>query len=365
MELIANCWLKRIFGVIMSNRILITGLGLGADLLNGPHARNMDISLLLRKPQVLLWADKIIATEDAYKYVGQISSKKEKNLEDIVNEAVFNSCEKNNLFEKVNIDAEIDQKNLLEIEERVEKDLHKIKKSPILKINESELPGGIKIGDNDYCFPKVFSFYRSVYFAKKWNSQIVASQDFANYFSAANRQHTAATNSVSGINAFAQILSWKLPEFPLSCAGIGEKCQTCQHFSKSIVKNKQCLSKFIDDYIKLRNYDEIFQIRDIVSRILNDFEYGFLDEEDIVEKYREEEKRIRLRNIKIFKYADNLSNILFGASIFIPAISAMIPQLSVDAAAAAAVAATSSKIIDKAKEKYRKKTNWVCFKLDK
>lgn len=349
----------------MERNILITGLGLGTDLLEGSKSQNIDFDTLVLKPQVLLWADKVIITSEATRYVNYCAEKKGKNLHHRLTEKVYACLDKNNMLDEKKFDIDEDKNNITKIEQKISIDLDTIKKSSILKTETSELPGGVKLGNYDYCFPRIFSFYRSAYFADKWNATIIADEEFTNYFLAANNRYMSKVKTdVATHQALTTILSWKLPPFHLKCLGVENKCSSCKHKDVSISTNIDKLDKLLNEYLKYRNFDEIYQIREVVNGILYDYEYGFLTVDEIVDKYKEAELSIKAKNAKIFKYADKISNFLFGASIAVPILGQIIPTIGAycDPITTGAMSGTASKFVDKIKDAHRKKTNWVSFK---
>ncbi len=353
----------------MSYNILLTGVGLGAKFFQKEVPSNMDFFTLVANPQILLWANKIILSPEAVNYISYIENLKEKNEFHIIIEKIYEVCDKTNLFEFKNYDNENDTKNLKIIRKRVGNEIEQIKKSEILDLQRSELPGGVKIGCTDYCLPKILSFHTSIYFANKWGAQIIANREFTNYFRASNNKYLSNINrNHHEIKALDKILSWKLPKLPFSCFGNKDKCKYCKHYESSLISKHKEFDQFLYSYLNFRGFDEILQIRNIVTEITQDIEYEDISVKEIIAKYKEKEINVRKANAKLVKYTNATSNVLFGASLCIPVLANIIPQIqSLDSAVIANTAlgaATMAGVVDRIKEKIKIRKNWVYFKID-
>ena len=216
----------------MKNNVILTGTGLYSEVFNpGYQLVNFDFSSILNNLSSLLWADKVILTTTAKLYFQRNLSSSNSKMERIQNwleMTTFDVCNKHNVFEYREIPV-MEGTFLEEIEKNVENQIKLISKSEILKVQKSNLPGGVKVGQHNYCLPRILSFYSALLLAKTWDAQILATQDFHNYFHAAGSCFLEDIRTQRAqYDAFSDIIACKIPSFSAQIR-VGEKdCWSCE-----------------------------------------------------------------------------------------------------------------------------------------
>jgi len=352
------------------NRLLVTGHAMGGREHSGCNTCNYDCSWLFEHPSTLLWADKIIITP----YMDNTIENEKFPFDDIPVaksiKKVFDVARQFDLIEVKNPSKIITAKVGKKLSEEVDTDrsvLEKLFPKTVRIGDDKKVPGQIFIENEEYCHPHIWSIYASLVLAKKWGAQCLFSERVINYCRY-KFGSSFVTNPNIGYptNPFNTIFNSCLPEpalFPKYMFGNirSSQCSTCK-------LEKQCSNKYLDKlerniskYLELRDYDEVDQIKQVISKIIKrlESEKEYVNDENIVEEFKNEERIISKRVHSTFPKIKRWTNMTLIVSLPVTLVSALtgLPMVSLAGASIAGVSEAVNKYAEYLGSKYR----WIGF----
>lgn len=346
------------------NKVLITGLGVGNDF-GVCEKCNLDFSCILENPSTLIWADKIIITQNAWNANKKILKEGKVHKIDKALDLILDIMSEHDLIEIVNPKTIFDE----EIKEIIFSQVDKDTESMLSKFDKNIKKGeGVSdeliIDDEMYCGPYVASLYSSIKLAEVIGTNCLFSKrdyTFLKYKYGIFHDSVIKGDKIDTMNEIFtlylpnQIL---LPEYAITS---DEQCDTCSKSSNckdSYLKNVEINTKKL---MQWRNYDEIARAKEELGKIIDNKYY--LGEpvipEEIKMEFATKQYKINKNIKKVFpaiKRWTNLTTVVATPLSIYSAVTGNMPATAVS---------TSLLGISKATEEYMKyyenKNNWVGF----
>lgn len=329
------------------------------------RACNYDLDWLIRYPSILLWVDKILLTPQIRHTIASANYPDKPVLAECI-KLIFDVIEDQGLLEIIDA-QEVMPTGLSEhISQQVEKDrllLSQQFPNSVRLGEEERVPGQIFVDGQEYCTTHVWSIYAGLVLARVLDARCLFSDRVLNYckfkFGISQLPREAKQDKMA---AFQEIFQAYLPEQAIFPTYVFEKrCSSCVH-------EDQCSKAFLSEleqnlraYMKWRDYDELHQIRAIITRIAESREkYArVLDPATIVSEFREEERKALKRVRSLFPKVQRWTNMTTIISIPVAVIGASTGSALVTVAGAgtAGLATIAGKFVDILSSRYK----WVGF----
>lgn len=360
----------------MENQVLVTGLWMGSEDLQDEYclACNYEYSWLFDNPSTLIWSDKIIITpyiqntieEERYPETDSACSK--------IIKKTFEVMEQYDLVDIKKPGRILTKNKLDQIFEEATRDrmlLEKLYPQQIRVEKDSKVPGEIFVNGQHYCRPHIGSIYASLILAKEWDARCLFSDNVFNYckykfgLSLLNESNIGYEPS-----PFKTIMNSFLPEIDLFPAYVfnSENPKMCETCSEKSMCNNTYLGEYENNlikYLELRDYDEIIQIKNLISDIIYRLESQKDDigHQDIINEFNKEERIITKRIRQTFPKINRWSNIALLISLPITFVGAstglpMVTTFGLGIAGASKIMTESVKYLE---NKYK----WVGFRSKK
>ena len=344
-------------------KVLITGLGIGKEL-GVCDACTMNFSWLASNPSTLLWADRICIPKNLYELYTKnpYEDKREVAVSYILNELYTHQ-----LLELV----EIPQRSSAisdTIERQVESDfmdmIRLFPESVKILDKEENNQHNIQIGNEEYCAPYIKSIYACRYLANSLQASCLFDEtdyEFLKYKEgiafrkAPDRQYIGVLSEL-----FAGMLPRVnvLPEYALTRP---EQCDTCAKHVDCQKTYEEDVRKAICSFLKWREYDELYELREEIDKIL--LEQALIGKDislkdakrALEERQRKINTNIQRRFPKIKRWT-KLVTILSTPATIVSAAGGNIPAAIVSASMTGA-----AQVTEKILELYESKSKWVGF----
>lgn len=346
------------------NNILITGLPLSDP--EPEHAPcNITYANLFLHPSYVLWADKILIPKPVWSVLARNNYGRGKD-EGILKLII-------DMLVDAGVATIIDTSNILtdevwdQIDSQIEKDISILKmiysQNGIKESSEMVL----KVNSFEYCFPRLRYIYASLFVSNQTHSQCVFDADAISFCNSkfGISQGNPVLKGKMQTDGFCDVFSAILPDEQWAPANlIISDCRTCAHMED------ECFDKFLFNteadlkrYLEWRDYDEIHQIKEVLSRIIKkrDISDGLLIPIEIKKEFEQEkEKHSRILH-KRFPTAKKWSRYLTLLSAPAALFSLTTGNTVVGAVSEsiAALGVVTSFAIDQ----YEAKHNWINFTL--
>jgi len=359
----------------MDKKVLVTGFWMGpkAESEDDCTICNYDCSWLFENPSTLIWSDKILITPHIMETIElELYPEKESVLAKIIRKT-FELARDYNLIEVKDSSGVLTDEMLEALGGEVERDraiLARLYPNHVRLGDQKKVPGQIFLDGEEYCTPRIGGIYSSLILAREWDARCLFSPDSLHYCKFKFGTSLIDDHCIGyPPNAFDTIFDSFLPEhklFPKYVlqhfdANLCKACKTCEHEAKC---NREYLKEFegnLSKYLELRDYDEINQIKalisDIILRLKLDEER--VDHDSIVREFREEERKITKRIRSTFPKIDRWSNLALIASIpvAVVGIATELPALTATAASVAGLSKITEGYVKHLKSKYK----WIGF----
>lgn len=343
-------------------KVLITGMGIGKEL-GVCDACNLNLSWLVSSPGTLLWADKICIPKSQY----DLHTKHPHSKTDVALSIVLSELYNHKLLDLVEIPHDTAAIQDL-INSNVESDFKNMMKffPESVKILDKEKNdhNNIQVGSKEYCRPYINSIYASRYLADTLHASCLFSEsdyEFLKfkegiaYQKAPERQYIGVLSELfAGMLPQASVL----PEYALTRP---EKCDTCAKHVDCQKTYEEDARKAICSYLKWREYDELYELRNEIDKIL--LEQVLIGKDiSLKEAKRALEERQRKINTNIqrrfpkIKRWTKLATILSTPAMIVAAAGGNIPAAIVSASMTGA-----AQVTEKMLELYESKSKWVGF----
>ena len=347
------------------NKVLITGLGVGKAL-DLCYECNLNFSWLVDNPSTLLWADKILLPRECFDFVKTTN----KRLDAII-DITLETLDKKNLLEKLPNNIKYTDEEQLRIYAQFLRDRELLLKyfPKTIKEGEDDEHKEFFIEDYHYCAPYIASLYGAMELANKNKAQCLFNKNDAMYLKYLNGIKSNNQEPIN--NIYSEIFSTLLPNesiIPNFAIHNEEKCKSCKH-ENSCKEEYDNYTKTLNSILSYRNYDELFQARKNVEKIISK-KGEIRDDKDVAEVISQfnEKKDIINKNIyKLFPKIKRWTNMVTLLSTPVTIGSGVLAALGntnpiVPIISGSVVAIDEG--IKKAMENYTDNNRWVSF-LDK
>lgn len=347
------------------NKVLITGLGVGKAL-DLCYECNLNFSWLVDNPSTLLWADKILLPRECFDFVKTTN----KRLDAII-DITLETLDKKNLLEKLPNNIKYTDEEQLRIYAQFLRDRELLLKyfPKTIKEGEDDEHKEFFIEDYHYCAPYIASLYGAMELANKNKAQCLFNKNDAMYLKYLNGIKSNNQEPIN--NIYSEIFSTLLPNesiIPNFAIHNEEKCKSCKH-EDSCKEEYDNYTKTLNSILSYRNYDELFQARKNVEKIISK-KGEIRDDKDVAEVISQfnEKKDIINKNIyKLFPKIKRWTNMVTLLSTPVTIGSGVLAALGntnpiVPIISGSVVAIDEG--IKKAMENYTDNNRWVSF-LDK
>ncbi len=334
------------------NKVFISGTAVGNEL-NLCEPCLLDFSWLIKKPDTLIWADKIVITQKALdKYLSKDNTKIEKTIK-----LILEIARDNNILEIVEINEKLKKIAEPYFEKSIEdfkilRETLPIKDISIKKDNAVE---EINIGNEYYCLPYVTSLYTQIGIANKIGANCL--------FGERDYKYLKHINKVDKARIFNEVFSIYFPcELIHSYAFEEEnRCQECS-------KVKFCKDNYLKEtennmlkILKWRDYDEICMAKNEIDKIvkLKEKSNSVYDIEQIKKEFIEKQKKINKNIKRVFPKIKRWTNL--ATVISTPATIYSAVNSNMTATILSASIGGVSKAVEEGLKYYENKNNWVSF----
>lgn len=327
---------------------------------------NFDYYWLFNHPSLLLWADKVIITPYMDEVIDSAShpdnngpiSKLIKNTFEIARTydlievkdptKIINSKLSDKILEEINKDSEI-------LSEMFPEDV---------TIDEEDLHGAVCLDNTKFCIPYLWSIYVSLILSKKWKAQCLFTDGILELLKYKFGSSLATPNEINSIpRSFNTVFNPILPEYNIGANLLGTKCMDCFHLEKCEDISKSKLEESLSNYLDLRDYDELHQLKETLLKIIKSLKSKKdITYEDIIHEFKSSERSIKRRMHSTFPQVKRWTNLALMTSIPITAVGAYtgLPAVCATGMAVGGVSKLTEKYIKHLESKY----NWIGFKID-
>ena len=352
------------------NKVMVTGLAIGKEV-GSCDVCHFDLSWVFNNPSTLLWADKIIFTPVMWDRIvnGRLSNRKEELSKAI--KFVFERLNAEGIIEICEPSKYISNNLVKEMDEQVIKDMRTLSDSfpSVISFNYGKndetgriSPDELKIGDYEYCPANLFSIYGGLLLSRLIGAQPLFDNRSFEYLK--YRFGMDINNCQSEIKTFSSIFNSILPNdniFPKIVLANDNNCNNCIKINTCKKEYLKILNDKIDDIIKWRKYDEIFQIKTVINNIIKDCNDGdlMLNSDDILKKYHEKENKINSLIKSTFPKVRRFANMATMVSLpfAVIGVAADASLITASGLSIAGLSQISKEVISLLESKFR----WVGF----
>lgn len=353
----------------MKNKILITGLALGNEV-GICNVCNFDFDWIIEYPSTLLWADKIIISNNIWDIINNertLPKKKEFNKS---LKLIFDLAKDKGLIEIFNTSKILNKKISNILFSEIERDIKIFPKiyPETAFFKEEEKFTALVINGDEYCIPYLWNIYASLFLSQYFNAECYFNRKIMNYCSykfGANSVHEEVNlEGIARFQSFHKVFESYFPNNPLFSSYAWENKKKCQECKNEI----QCqdtylieIEKNLKQIFEWREYDEFFQIRQIINKIIEkkQIEDSIIDPNEVFKDFRSEEliinNKIKNRFPKIQRWA-NLTTII-SIPVALMGLASGNPLITMPGAVIGGIAKSTDEFIKYLTNKY----NWVAF----
>lgn len=350
------------------NKLLVTGLSLGKGF-DTCQVCGMDISWLMKYPSILAWADKILIPKSIWNDVikeGIFSPEQEEINKSV--KLIFEYAESEKIIEIVDPLDVIDSNLSEQISEQIEEDRNQLLKvfPDLVSLGDEEnVPGQIFINGKEYCYPYLWTIYASLLLSKIWDAHCLFGERTLNMckykFGLSKFNPIRETEKLS---AFQSIFEAYLPNeniLPHYLVTNREQCGKCQSEGECKDTYLSTLESNMKETLRLRDYDEVHQLKSIVNDIVEkrNKSDGIIDPIEIRAEFIETQNKLRRRMKLMFPKIKRWSNIttIVSTPIALTGIATGNPLVTITGAALTALSIAANKTTDVLSSKY----SWTGF----
>ncbi len=339
----------------MSKSILVTGLILGKET-NMCPCNNINLGWLFDRPSDLLWADKIILTNNEWEEI-------------ITNESTAYDCAAKMIFERLKAegliqfipDTIITPPRAESLMQTIESDLELL--GDLFSITEYKNEPFLQMGDYSYCVPSLWTLYAAIDISRNVNANFSLTSYELAYLTALIPRKFEKDIKAGRNLAMDEVLSLYLPSVNLShpylfdsAKGRCDECAGKGHCSSRYLSD---IEKQLEHILSLRQYDEVRMTCEVMDKICErSMAQGHVLTgselwEDLQEEANKTEKMVRRKLPKINMW----SRISAFATIGLSAAGFFSKALGLSAAIPAIVGEALSSY----EHKVSKETSWINF----
>ncbi len=343
------------------NKVIVTGLGLGNDF-GVCSTCNLNFSWVIEKPSVLIWADKIVITQNAWDYQTKTAKDKFNKAINIVLEIMetnglieivkpsklFTPEVKDNIYQ----DAKRDIENLLTQFEST------------CKKGDKKVPDEIIIEKNPYCGPYIASIYASLKLSEKIDANCLFNQRDYNFLKYKYGLQTNSKINYNAVQAMNEIFTLYFPnELVLHNYAFtsDKKCKKCERIQDCSKKYLIDIEKNTNEILKWKNYDEISRAKEELNKVIKNKKH--LNQKNYIEnikkEYIEKQNKINKNIKKIFPSVKRWTNLatIVAAPLTVYSVISKNPTTLVASASIIGI----SKLLEESMKYYENNNSWVGF----
>jgi hypothetical protein len=330
---------------------------------------NYDYSWIFNNPSTLIWADKIILTPFLKGIIDDKTYPDEDKILSNTIKEVFDIVDQYGMLEIKDPSSVITDKFLEKINEEYEIErsvFEKLYPNQVRIGDDNKVPGQLFVEGSEYCYPYIASAYSCLVLSKEWNATSLFSDRIFNYYKYKFGASLISQPYFGGLsNAFNTIFDTFLPElniFPeFTYSNINQQvCPSCKNLQQCSRTYLKKLKNNMSKYLELRDYDEVIQIKQVISKIIKKIkDKNDVIENDIIKEFKNEERIITKKLMNTFPKIKRWSNIALIMSVPIASVG-VATGLPVVSLAGVSIAGLS-KIIDSYVKYGESKHQWVAF----
>lgn len=351
------------------NKVLVTGLSLGKGF-DTCQACSFDMEWLLRYPSVLLWADRILVPESIWEIVSKGIYPYEKEQPELSKcvKLIFDITMSEDIIEIIKPETIINQSLSEDISEQIEKDRIQLSSlfSDIISIGDDEkVPGQIFINGSEYCFPHMWTIYASLILSRAFDAHCLFNENALNICKYKFGLSSFPSKAEIGrIESFHSIFQAYLPNdslFPEYLITNKELCAKCAHESTCKDTYLATLETNLKTLLSWRNYDEILQLKSVVSDIVDKRSKagGIIDHNIIRQDFQDTQNKLRRRMNLTFPKVKRWSNIttVLSIPVALAGVATSVPLITVAGLSLSGLAQASKQVVEFLSNKY----SWIGF----
>jgi len=355
---------------VIKNKIIVSGLSLLEDFVSDTDGQcfacDYDLEWMFNHPSTLIWADKIIISPTIFKYIKEEKSPYHNSqLCGKVAKMFFEVADELGLLEVKKPSGLFSTAFVYIMNRGVENEFQELVSSypeMITDKGERNSPSIFSIKNEHFCEPRVLAFYTSLALSKFWGAKILLNNKWKLYLDYSyNLKSKIKDGKSPKLKAFETIFSQYIPEMNLYPPDIRSNCITCKHFEKCNSEHLFNVEKYLGEYSKIREYDELFQLRKVINKIILRTT-GEFNPNDIKREFSEVKIKLRKQMRKVFPSFSRWSKI--STIISIPVITFGLSSGNHLISAAGGALAGMSKMIEKYIDLFNNKNRWIYFKQD-
>lgn len=350
------------------NKLLVTGLAIGKEA-GECQVCNYDMEWLKNYPSIFLWADQILVTKYLWGVI-QEESLLQKTY-GRCSKLVFEMAKNEGLIEIVESPTLIYDTLRESIKSQIETDLVKLQRLFPDKINFKNISTDAAkeiretvIDGIGYCPPRLWTIYASLALSKAWKAECLFNQDVLHYlrykFSTELFPNEQESNRLKSFSTIFEAYFPNAPFLPHYAFANKEKCDTCKH-------EKRCKDSYLIDLekkfyglLKLRNYDELQEIKATIDLIIKKCsKANNVDPNEVAIAFREKQMKLQKKIKKVFPKVKRWANITTIVSIplITVGVAAHAPLISLAGVSAAGLAKLGTEYV----QYLESKNSWVGF----
>lgn len=347
------------------NRILVTGMVLGAEPeINTCDSCNFDIGWLFKNPSTLLWSDKIVLTPKMMETIESSPEPEYKKYDDGV-KVIFENLRVHNLIEVKNPASVITPKVIQNIYSDIRKDSKQLCRlfPDTIKEGREGVPGSLTVEAEEYCDPVLWTMYAALLLAKEWKANILYQERAYSFLKYKFGLNIPSVTSIEKQKALTKVFSAFLPAPSLIPNTWSDpKCKACK-------KEKECdtnavneIEKTVKKILEWRLYDELYELRQVITDISSKKDEGGVSAEEIVKDFEAAEIKLKKRLHKVFPKAERWCNLVTVLSVptALAGVTTGSPKMAAIGAGIGGIATVTNKYIEVIKSKYR----WLGFRTE-
>lgn len=251
-----------------------TGLAIGLET-NACMVCNIDFSWLFSTPSNLLWIDKVLVTRPLWNLISKYEKEEvnannndKREIQNVTAKLIFQIMNSLGYIEIIDGKQISDQQSSM-FYDQINNDFDLLEANGMMTLNEDHHM--FSIGNFEYCVPRLWTLYASIFLSRKYNSDFSLSKDEFSYLKALLPLKLSSEVKLDkNFSAINTILEMSIPEIKIwpeyLCTG-NELCCKCRNLKKCDDSYLTIVEKNIYKIFDYRNRDEIKQFCDILDKI--------------------------------------------------------------------------------------------------
>lgn len=339
----------------MSKNILVTGLILGKET-EMCQCSDINVGWLFERPSDLLWADKIIVTQNEWQVIKNDNS----SAISKASRLIFEKLQAEGLVQLIP-DTIITPSRAEDILHNIKMDLQYI--DDLYTESENDNDPVMTMGKSHFCIPSLWTLYAAIELSWELNASFSLTPDELVYLTTLIPRKYEKEIHAGRNMAIEEVLSLYLPSVELGHVFLVDsargRCNECARFAECSGTYLTKIEKQVDMILKLRQYDEIRMTCEVMDKICERsiLQGHVLSGNELWDDLQEEASKTermmksKLRRMKLWSRISTFATIGLGAASFLH------PVIGIGAA----VPALAEQMLKSYGEKMKKETSWVNF----